>query len=469
MTVETFPTYLRQRENIVARVLAFVGDLEDHRRRLRIYLALAAIMYVAALGMMASKALFSKTEARFDFAPSDGKFYYQYLPSAVIDHDLDFRNQLRDGWGYEEPYSINLEHDRVKYPIGVSLSLLPSFLIAHGLSVPLYAMTGMKMFTPNGYTVLYQLLNLGAMMVLSLATMVMVDGLLTRTFRISGVNTLLAILAAFAGTAYIYHTVRFPGMAHVADTFWVTATTCCAVATVRRMREEKMLGAPWLIMVFCFAMAVVTRPTSVVFAALFVPIAVIAVQEKLIGKLVASLPFTLIACWPVVMQLVFWKTVFGVWFPHTYSHGEFHEPFYWSHPQLLNNLISFKAGVLLYNPVWLLAIIGAIVNYQSFGRMTWLFAATAVSVCGLWYINSAWWCWPLSAYPGRGFLEFSWLSAVGIGLLLQHATAAKRSIIYLLCAAALFTGVLFAAYDLKLIPRYVDVLIEQAQTELRKT
>lgn len=469
MTVQTAPATPAVRKTAVARMLELIGDLEDRRRRRWIYLACAVLLYVMALGMMTSKALFSKAEPQFDFATSDGKFYYQYLPSVILDRDLDFTNQLREGWGYEPPYDAVLEHDRVKYPIGVSLSLMPSFLVAHCVSLPLYAITGKTFFQPNGYSIVYQLLNLAAVMGFSFATLLLVDGLLTRTFNLHGAHAAAAILATFMGTAYLYHTVRFPGFAHVVSTFWVTAMVCCAINIVRQMRDARPPGWTAPAMAFCFAMAVVCRSTNVVYATLFVPVGYIAIREKWIGRVIVWLPIALLACWPIVLQLLCWKQMFGVYFPDTYSHGEYFEPFYWTRPQLFNNLLSLKAGVLLWNPVWLLALIGLVMNAKKFGPMTWLLACSAVSAGAIWYINSAWWCWPLSAYPGRGFLELSGIAALGIGLLIQQATVQRRVVLLTLVAGACITAGLAVAYDLRLVPRYVDDLYEWAETGLRKT
>lgn len=63
----------------------------------RTYAAVAVTFFLLALGMAAGKAIL--LGQRFDLVVSDGRFYYAYLPSVVIDGDLDLTNQISEHWG----------------------------------------------------------------------------------------------------------------------------------------------------------------------------------------------------------------------------------------------------------------------------------------------------------------------------------------------------------------------------------
>jgi hypothetical protein len=452
---------------ILHRLTLLTDRLKDPPARRRVYLACATLLYLLALALMTAKALFSHKEPRFDFACSDGKYYYQYLPSVIIDHDLDFTNQLRDGWGSEPPYNAEMEHDRVKYPIGVSLSLVPSFVVAHIVSVPLHAITGRSFFAPNGYTVIYQLLNLGMVMLFVYGTMIVLDGLLTGAMRVEGRIACFAVVSVIMGTQYLYHTVRFPGMAHVFSVFWVSAMVLCVAMSLSRLKEGNAPRIELLAMVFCFSMALVCRPTNVV--TVVFPIYVLFQILRLghARKVVRELPGMLVMCFPVVLQLLFWKRIFGEWLPNTYSHGEFFEPFYWTWPKLWDILFSLKAGLFVWCPVWTLGFLGIAIAFKRVSTGKAILICYLLSFLLLWYINSAWWCWTLSNYPGRGFVELSGAVAIGLGLWLQHSARPRRvaSLVGLAIVLTLCTSI---AYDLKLVPRYADDLIESALTELRK-
>src|SRR5947208_15005863 len=52
----------------------------------------------AAVGVLLLALASVPLKAQFDFINSDGRWYYVYLPSLVVDGDLDFSNQMRARW-----------------------------------------------------------------------------------------------------------------------------------------------------------------------------------------------------------------------------------------------------------------------------------------------------------------------------------------------------------------------------------
>ena len=91
------------------------------------------------------------------FPNQNGLGYYMYMPSLVLDGDLDFRNQAALSLGSSEAPRWLVSG---RYPMGVAISLTPSFLVAHAFSRGLHALTGSHVFAPDGFTLLYQVLNL---------------------------------------------------------------------------------------------------------------------------------------------------------------------------------------------------------------------------------------------------------------------------------------------------------------------
>ena len=65
--------------------------LESALDRYRLYAGVGVGVVLLAL-------LFISFKPRFNFVVSDGRGYYVYLPSLVIDGDLDFANQIREHW-----------------------------------------------------------------------------------------------------------------------------------------------------------------------------------------------------------------------------------------------------------------------------------------------------------------------------------------------------------------------------------
>ena len=62
----------------------------------RIYMAVAGVLFLPAVLMAFGRAILR--DQRFDLPMSDGRYYYAYLPSVVIDGDLDFANQVLEHW-----------------------------------------------------------------------------------------------------------------------------------------------------------------------------------------------------------------------------------------------------------------------------------------------------------------------------------------------------------------------------------
>src|SRR5262249_37459374 len=117
---------------------------------MRTYLLLGLGLFLLGLAAVSFK-------PSFDLIVSDGRGYYVYLPSLVIDGDLDFRNQmLEHGPAAGRPA---LERGLTprglvanRYPVGLALTLAPAFLAAHAAAEAGHAATGWGWLAPDGYS-----------------------------------------------------------------------------------------------------------------------------------------------------------------------------------------------------------------------------------------------------------------------------------------------------------------------------
>src|SRR5262249_42316360 len=108
-----------------------------------------------------------------------------------------------------------------KYPIGVALSTAPGFLAGHAVACLLHPALGWNSLAPDGYTTPYQLLSFLWVTLLGVASLCLIDFLLSNCFRIGPTPTLLAVLVCWAGSPLLYYMTREPFMAHVVSGFWV--------------------------------------------------------------------------------------------------------------------------------------------------------------------------------------------------------------------------------------------------------
>lgn len=96
-------------------------------------------------------------------------------------------------------------------------------------------------------------------------------------------------------------------------------------------------------------------------------------------------------------QLLFWKIQSGSWLYYSYQD----EGFFWTNPQILEGLFSFRKGWLLYTPVMFLACIGLfqlLFRKQSVA-LRWIGASLVVTLIIFIYVTFSWWCW----WYGGGF------------------------------------------------------------------
>jgi hypothetical protein len=170
---------------------------------------------------------------------------------------------------------------------------------------------------------------------------------------------------------------------------------------------------------------------------------------------------------PLVLQMLTWRILFGHYIAYSYGGKTFGtkgpERFYWTDPMLWQSLFSLRAGVFLWCPVFALGVLGAAAMYlRRDVPGAWILGCYVLAFLLLWYLNSAWWCWPFSSYPGRGYLEMIGLPVLGIALLFEHTAVnlpQRRMLLAALLLCLVCTEVLEVGYDLSLVPRYADDLI----------
>jgi hypothetical protein len=106
-----------------------------------------------------------------------------------------------------------------------------------------------------------------------------------------------------------------------------------------------------------------------------------------------------------IPQMFYWKAMTGHYIFFSYQG----ESFFWSDPQIMNILFSYKKGWLLYTPLVVLPLLGIFCTRRELplSRFT-LVVMTAVCI----YVFSCWWDWGYGGcFGNRAFCQhISWLS-----------------------------------------------------------
>lgn len=374
----------------------------------------------------------------------DDSFYYFWLPSVVIDHDVDFTNQLAHS-GTVDPatrdLALSLPRTSTglldnKYPPGFALGSLPFFLVAHALA-PAHS---------TGFEPIYLLAVWIGQLAYAIAGIWCAIKILERYF--SPTIAITAALVGWLASPLIYYQTARLSMSHsqvfalAMGVFWLAL----------RINDHAGRSREWVALGFLSALLVVTRNFAVFYLAL--P-AVVLVRRIRSPAPVAWLAIG--AAIPAAAQLLAWKLLYGSWIAYSYGGERFdfhhwhlgailfsplHGWFYW-HPLLLPALVAFACWA------W----------FRAEGR-AWLVSLVIVVA-----LSSTWPTWWLgSSFGYRGFEVATFFAMIGIAVILDatRRRAALQQILFGAVSVAIaWNLLLFALFLTQRIPREEPVTYRQ--------
>jgi hypothetical protein len=359
---------------------------------------------------------------------SDGIVYYVYLPSLLIDGDLDFGDEYAHFFAYQarsaEQAPNNAAPERSSgnpLPIGPAILWTPFFLLAH-LLAHLFNLLGAGIPT-NGYGYLYQALVLSGSILYGGAGLLLTYRFASRlvTAQAALVGT---VLVALAGNLVYYMTAE-PSMAHSLSAF---ASGLFFYVWMRR-RDKPGVGTAVLYGAVGGLMALV-RPQDGLFLALPFLARAPDVWRSLRGRgttgewwrwLRDGLLAALAAFITFSPQMVVWGQVYGNSSRSPYTYGEHRALFHWLSPRLGAVLFSAWRGLLTWHPVFLLALVGLLIAFRKHRN----FAGPALLGFAMqWYLVSSWYGWTQGdAFGGRMFIVCTPIFTLGLALLIDRAAA----------------------------------------------
>jgi len=448
-----------------------LGILDHEQGRYFVYRIVAVAFAMIAISFVLFK-------GSLNFVVSDGRGYYVYMPSLMIDGDLDFSNQIQNNWDVD--FKPELLEDRTplgfvrnKYPLGLALSVFPSFTVAHGFSLGLHSLMDSNSFLPNGYSALYQLSTLFTVLTFGYLMMVMIDRIMMTYFALRGAAIGCAVLSFWTLSHYAYYYFREPIMVHVTSAFWVTSCLYFGLRTLSRtsaLNSSSTVEARNLqynsrrilvnlgLMFMSFAFAIVCRPTNV-FIGFFVATATLISlsQAERPSLWLKTFGIGLISTFPIIIQVTVWKVMTGSWISYSYnSEGFVHA----ARPFLFSTLFSSLHGLFFWAPVLFLSLAGLILRFRAAQPLRDpLLAPLMLGALVLWYFNSSWHQWWFGdAFGARSFLELAPLFVFGLGFffsaVLQQQKHSQRVLVTgAVGACGLYTYGLMALYIARKIPR----------------
>lgn len=330
---------------------------------------------------------------------ADAKGYYAYLPAVFIYNDLNFG--FFDQIEKDKYYNENLYYDYRagangkmvnKYFSGTALAQSPFFIMAHLSSY-------LSGYETDGYSKLYPIfINIGALLYLILGLY-----FLSSTLSTYGVNEWqksLTLFAAVFGTNLFYYSAVEPGLSHIYSFAFVSMFVWYS-----RNYFLTFQGRDIVILAAILGIIVLIRPVNGLVIFIWPMLAgSLTVLKK--GFRVAAKNYLSVISGAVVflllisMQLVIYKISSGQFFVDSY--GE--EGFNFLSPRMLAILFSYKKGLFLYTPMYLLSFAGCYFLWRSSRFAVWSWLGFFLLIT---YIFSSWWNWYYGgSFSSRVYVEF---------------------------------------------------------------
>lgn len=307
--------------------------------------------------------------------------YYSYLPATFIDKDLRLSfitpQNHDDLLGTHYGFVDDAEgHHIIKYPMGMSVLLSPFFLTAHVLAEPLG-------YEANGFSGIYQLMAEFSGLVYLIIGLLFLRKLLLKFYN-EKVTALSLLFVLFATNLFYYATIE-PVMSH-AYSFSLYAVFLYYVYRFYEQANYKHA----LLAGFTFGLLLLLRPVNFIFA---LPMVLYKVENLSHLKerfnfikqhLKYFLAFALLAFVIILPQFFYYHYVTGKFF--VFSYGK--ERFFFNHPHVLEVLVGFRKGWLIYTPL-MFFVLAQLFKDKLSGFRTSILFILPLSI----YLVSSWWCW----------------------------------------------------------------------------
>lgn len=391
---------------------------------------------------------------------SDGFGYYIYLPSLVIDRDLDLGNQLAHV-PYEAQKSYFNEVPKTglradPFPIGPAVLWLPFFLVGHLAAVVLRALGAPVGASGFGYA--YELPTYCGAFLYGVAGLWLIQRLVSEMFSKAVAN--LTTFAMLFCTPYAYYLWIEPDMSHVSAAFSIALFM---YAAWRAMKRDDATIRTWAGVGATLGLVALVRPYNGLIAAAALP-AVWSVCRARRGA--AGLTITRLMACAAAAAVVFLPQVVVA----TLLYGQLmflppgtgYDEMMWRHP----NFIALAVSIFSFFPLLLVSFAGLIAFRGSDGEphepardayLKWVRPAALVALVAVMYIVAS---YPRGSTFGDSFGQrriVDWSALLGLGFATCMAAVPavwQRRLAKAVVVVAAVTGVITVLYVLKILPQW---------------
>ncbi len=359
---------------------------------------------------------------------SDMAGYYQWLPAVFIKHDI-----LAQPYAFYLPYGTPFN----RYTYGVSILILPFFLVSHLYSLIMGLPT-------DGRSAVYGASIVAAAITWCYVGLYLLYRELKKQFPAKA-SFITVFMLFFASNIFYYSDIE-SGMSHVFGFFLVA---WIVFSTPRFWAKPNVRNSIWL--AIPLGIAVLIRPTNLVLSFYIILYGIHsfkALKERIaavFGMRDSWLIFFVIGILFWIPQSYYWHATTGDWitYPYKYSFTPNETFRNLESPKIFQVLLSPRSGWLLYSPFMILAVIG-------------LYKCARLNKFNIWgillpfllilYFDASWWIFTFACSFGyRALIETYPLLVIPLGLIVTQIlayrkVAAKITVIFFACIL-LYTNV----------------------------
>ncbi len=313
-----------------------------------------AIFFVGTFYFFVSSDSWGKTSR----ITSDARYYYSYLPTLLLDGDLDFENQYQQVGNWHSFGKTPIGRRANVFGVGQAVMSAPGWLVGRAISS-----------SGNGFGGAQEKGALLMSWLFGFATIFLMYTLCSRYCPNKG-QALYCSVVAFAGTSLVYYALRQPGYAHPACAFWM------AWAVERWdyiRRQSKRTTKQIAVVAFLIGCAALTRPQAILWSLLLLPWLVedflLCKKDGLWGRRASTWFITSIALFfPLLPHFVVTHLLYGTPFVTPQGSGFMR----WADSLWWETWFSPRNGLFSWSPIALFGILGLVLAVKRQKYLGWL-------------------------------------------------------------------------------------------------
>lgn len=343
---------------------------------------------------------------------SDARGYYVYLPATFVYHDLNlgFFDSLEHGKYYDsilfnDYRSYHEGRVLSKFYCGTALVQAPFYLAAHGYVLA----TGGD---ADGYSKPYYIsISFAALFYLFVGLWFLSKFL--ALYNIRNENIAITLFMAVMGTNLMYYSVCEPGMSHVYSFGMISMFLFALKKYTLEYRPRTLIWAG-----FALGLVILIRPIN---GLILLTLPFLAGTAEQLGQTLRNVfrqwPWLILTALSTASVIGIQMTVHYLQTGHLLVDSYVGEYFDFTNPHMLAFLISYKKGLFLYTPMYLVALTGTwfMAKQKPFAVASFILFFTLVV-----YLFSCWhnW-WYGGSFSTRVFVEYLPLFMLMLGIALE--------------------------------------------------